>query len=169
MHNTAHEVLHRLALVGFCTVVLFLGLGPRAPDAQEVAPGVVNAGHQMLTVVNPEPQKAGIVGGHSKTAAAPAHELQQLPPSVPPHRSEGKPAKKPKPQYYVDFRARTAASYGHAFVWYGRTDQREVEVAGLHPASDSAIPYVIGHLLPCGMRPYIIAWRSCGILLNTWV
>src|SRR6266700_2020285 len=108
MHNTAHEVLHRLALVGFCTVVLFLGLGPRAPDAQEVAPGVVNAGHQMLTVVNPEPQKAGIVGGHS----------------------------------------RTAASYGHAFVWYGRTDQREVEVAGLHPASDSAIPYVIGHLLP---------------------
>src|SRR6266511_2633531 len=37
--------------------------------------------------------------------------------------------------YYVDFRARTAASYGHAFVWYGRTDQKQIEVAGLHPAS----------------------------------
>ena len=24
--------------------------------------------------------------------------------------------------YYVDFRARTAASSGHAFVWYGRAD-----------------------------------------------
>ena len=29
--------------------------------------------------------------------------------------------------YYVDFRARTAASYGHAFVWYGRTDRRAVD------------------------------------------
>jgi hypothetical protein len=53
-----------------------------------------------------------------------------------------------KPMYYVDFRARTAASYGHAFVWYGRTDQKKVEVAGLHPASDSVIPYIVGHVLP---------------------
>jgi len=50
--------------------------------------------------------------------------------------------------YYVDFRARTAASYGHAFVWYGRTDKKEVEVAGLHPATDSVIPYIVGHVLP---------------------
>jgi hypothetical protein len=63
------------------------------------------------------------------------------------------PAATAKPQsgkmvYYVDFRARTAASYGHAFVWYGRSDQRQIEVAGLHPASDSVIPYLIGHVLP---------------------
>jgi hypothetical protein len=50
--------------------------------------------------------------------------------------------------YYVDFRARTAASYGHAFVWYGRADQKQVEVAGLHPATDSVIPYIVGHVLP---------------------
>jgi hypothetical protein len=50
--------------------------------------------------------------------------------------------------YYVDFRARTAASYGHAFIWYGRTGERKVEVAGLHPATDSVIPYIIGHVLP---------------------
>jgi hypothetical protein len=49
--------------------------------------------------------------------------------------------------YYVDFRARTAASYGHSFVWYGRTSERAVEVAGLHPSGD-VIPYIIGHLLP---------------------
>jgi len=58
------------------------------------------------------------------------------------------PKQAAKGQYYVDFRSRTAASYGHAFVWYGRTDQRTVEVAGLHPASDSVIPYIIGHVLP---------------------
>src|SRR5262249_1993927 len=53
-----------------------------------------------------------------------------------------------KAVYYVDFRARTAASYGHAFVWYGRSDQKEIEVAGLHPASDSVVPYILGHLVP---------------------
>src|SRR5262245_22143935 len=50
--------------------------------------------------------------------------------------------------YYVDFRARTAASYGHAFVWYGRADQKQIEVAGLHPATESVVPYVLGHVIP---------------------
>jgi hypothetical protein len=49
--------------------------------------------------------------------------------------------------YYVDFRARTAASYGHAFVWYGRADRKQIEVAGLHPAGD-VLPYMLGHLIP---------------------
>jgi hypothetical protein len=49
--------------------------------------------------------------------------------------------------YYVDFRARTAASYGHAFVWYGRADRKQIEVAGLHPAGD-VLPYVLGHIMP---------------------
>ena len=48
--------------------------------------------------------------------------------------------------YYVDFRARTAASYGHAFVWFGKTSEKKVEVAGLHPAGDVG-PYVLGHLI----------------------
>jgi len=46
----------------------------------------------------------------------------------------------------VDFRARTAASYGHAFVWYGKTSEKQVEVAGLAPAGDE-IPYLLGHLI----------------------
>ena len=50
--------------------------------------------------------------------------------------------------YYVDFRARTAASYGHAFVWYGRADQKQIEIAGLHPATESVIPYILGHVIP---------------------
>jgi hypothetical protein len=51
-----------------------------------------------------------------------------------------------KGPYYVDFRARTAASYGHAFIWYGKTSEKAVEVAGLHPAGDT-VPYVLGHLM----------------------
>jgi hypothetical protein len=55
-------------------------------------------------------------------------------------------------RYFVDFRARTAASYGHAFLWYGRLKPDGkvgmVEVAGLHPATDSVVPYILGHLIP---------------------
>src|SRR5881394_3999014 len=63
--------------------------------------------------------------------------------------SEAKPARGPvvpKGPYYVDFRARTAATYGHAFVWYGKTREKAVEVAGLHPAGDE-VPYILGHLM----------------------
>jgi hypothetical protein len=57
-------------------------------------------------------------------------------------------AAKPQGNYYVDFRARTAATYGHAFVWYGRSDQKQIEVAGVHPATESVIPYIVGHIIP---------------------
>jgi len=64
-----------------------------------------------------------------------------------PARSE---ARKPvqasgKGPYYVDFRARTAASWGHAFVWYGKTSERAVDVAGLTPAGDVG-SYMLGYL-----------------------
>lgn len=51
-----------------------------------------------------------------------------------------------KGPYYVDFRARTAASWGHAFVWYGRTSERKVEVAGLTPAGDT-LEYMLGYVM----------------------
>jgi len=55
-------------------------------------------------------------------------------------------------RYFVDFRSRTAASYGHAFIWYGRLNEHgrvgKVEVAGLHPATDSVVPYILGHIIP---------------------
>jgi len=50
-----------------------------------------------------------------------------------------------KGPYYVDFRARTAASWGHAFIWYGKTSEREVEVAGLTPAGDQ-LEYMLGYV-----------------------
>ena len=64
--------------------------------------------------------------------------------SKPAPQSAWKPGSAKGP-YYVDFRARTAASWGHAFVWYGKTSERAVEVAGLTPAGDTAA-YVLGHL-----------------------
>jgi hypothetical protein len=64
-------------------------------------------------------------------------------------------------RYFIEFRSRSAVSYGHTFVVYGRLNaqggiamrngkivQRMARIAGLHPAGDSSIPYVIGHVLP---------------------
>jgi hypothetical protein len=83
-----------------------------------------------------------------KTSINSATKTAAAAPGSPPATSDAKPARvsSVKGPYYVDFRARTAASYGHAFVWYGKTSQRAVEVAGLHPAGDT-LPYVLGHLM----------------------
>jgi hypothetical protein len=85
---------------------------------------------------------------HKRTANANALVSSEAPiESKPEPQSNRKPesglAKGP---YYVDFRARTAASWGHAFVWFGKTSERQVEVAGLTPAGDT-VPYVLGHLM----------------------
>ncbi|MCE7029820.1 hypothetical protein [Jiella avicenniae] len=64
--------------------------------------------------------------------------------------------------YFISFRARNAESYGHTFVVFGQFDANGrvpydstgtlvpsmTEVAGLHPASTSVIPYMVGHILP---------------------
>jgi hypothetical protein len=61
--------------------------------------------------------------------------------------SEGRP-------YFIEFRSRNAANYGHAFVLYGRVGTKG-KIAGLHPAGDrpdcvncSVVAWTIGHLLP---------------------
>ena len=75
-----------------------------------------------------------LVSGEAST------ESNSTPPS--PRKPASRSARGP---YYVDFRARTAASWGHAFVWYGKTSERAIEVAGLTPAGDT-LPYILGHL-----------------------
>jgi hypothetical protein len=61
-------------------------------------------------------------------------------------------------RYFVEFRARSAASYGHLYVMYGRVNSRnqivKSEIAGLFPAGDtpechncSVVPWTIGHVL----------------------
>jgi hypothetical protein len=62
-------------------------------------------------------------------------------------------------RYFVEFRARNAASYGHMYVMYGEANERhEVirsEIAGFFPAGDSrdcvncsVYNWTIGHVLP---------------------
>ena len=63
-----------------------------------------------------------------------------------------KATRKTAPAYALEFRSRYALSYGHTFVMFGRLNNRGQlvggEVAGLHPAGDSPVPWMIGHVLP---------------------
>ena len=65
----------------------------------------------------------------------------------------------PQWRYFVEFRARNAASYGHLYVMFGKVNDRheiiKSEVAGFFPAGDdrncvncSVYNWTIGHVLP---------------------
>lgn len=60
------------------------------------------------------------------------------------------PAKYEDKPYFVEFRARSAFNYGHTFLVHGRVGQRitKRDVVGLHPATESPLPWMIGHLVP---------------------
>jgi hypothetical protein len=96
-------------------------------------------------------------------ASVKAQIIESAPAAQPPvnsaaeHQSTAKPADdgsvaKPlaKP-YYIEFRARNADSYGHTFLIYGRLNAngriQTKTVAGLHPATESPIPWMIGHVV----------------------
>jgi hypothetical protein len=97
-------------------------------------------------------QAAAFVGGvqvvsanDSQTRAATTSVVASAGPVADPTATRKANASATIGPYYVDFRARTAASWGHAFVWYGKTGQRAVDVAGLTPAGETG-SYVLGYL-----------------------
>jgi hypothetical protein len=54
--------------------------------------------------------------------------------------------------YFVEFRSRTAVSYGHTFLFFGKLGNGnrfgKFEVAGLHPKGDDPGVYMQGHAVP---------------------
>ncbi len=58
------------------------------------------------------------------------------------------PGRVAKP-YFIEFRARAAQSYGHTFAVLGQVGQKitSAQVVGLHPATESPIPWMIGHFV----------------------
>jgi hypothetical protein len=95
--------------------------------------------------------------------ATSAHAQDYLPATSvsTPDPGQSKPANEysPKNHFFVEFRARNAASYGHMYVMYGEANARhEVirsQIAGFFPAGDaqdcencSVYYWSIGHILP---------------------
>src|SRR5450830_474512 len=88
------------------------------------------------------------------SSAAPPAVAQ---PSVAPV-PKAKPAETTYKPYFVEFRARSAATYGHMYVLYGQVNGRgeivKSDIVGLHPAGDrndcencSVVSWTLGHLL----------------------
>jgi hypothetical protein len=52
--------------------------------------------------------------------------------------------------YFIEFRSRSALSYGHTFAVVGRVGSKitAANVVGLHPFTESSVPWVVGHLVP---------------------
>jgi hypothetical protein len=132
----------------------------------QVRPAAAQGTHTRVTAVIAKPKEptlsvTGTAATREPTSSALANASATSPnaaaakeatPPTTATASAPKSVSKLAGRYFVDFRSRTAASYGHAFLWYGRLTAsgkvHEIEVAGLHPATDSPIPYIIGHIFP---------------------
>jgi hypothetical protein len=123
------------AFVGISMFAASVWLGIGTSSAQQLA---ARADHQQQQDALAKPSMKPRVTTVAAASTAPLSTSDVKPVRRPQSASKG--------PYYVDFRARTAASYGHAFVWFGKTSEKQVEVAGLHPAGDT-LPYVLGHLM----------------------
>ena len=112
--------------------------------AASVSLGAGSTSAQQLTARSDQEQQDVF----PKSATKHAESMAAVTPSTPPGRSDAKPIQRATARgpYYVDFRARTAATYGHAFIWYGKTSEKAIEVAGLAPEGDT-LPYILGHII----------------------
>jgi hypothetical protein len=135
MTRVSWEKMGPRLVLGALVLTATVGLGTGSSVAQQVASSTDQpdpAPHKPLA-------KRSVVAAVATTdAVSPSNGVKPV------RRSQaGVSAKGP---YYVDFRARTAATYGHAFVWFGKTSDKKVEVAGLWPVGDE-VPYMLGHLM----------------------
>jgi hypothetical protein len=121
-----------LGVLAGATMLAFVGLGAGISSAQQLAARPDQLQQDALP----------------RSATKHAESMAAVTPSSLPAASDAKPVRRAaaKGPYYVDFRARTAATYGHAFIWYGKTSEKRVEVAGLAPAGDE-LPYILGHVI----------------------
>ncbi len=154
-------------LVGVCALAISTGLSTaRAQDTftQEASAVSTDARASASTTATPATATPAPASGAAETAtaaepgapaiarepAAPAEHVTPLKPvEVRPaaKQAPGAPVGRP---YFVEFRARAAYNYGHAFVVHGRVGEpiTKKSVVGLHPAGDSPVPWMIGHIIP---------------------
>jgi hypothetical protein len=85
-----------------------------------------------------------------RTSFEPAAAAADAPSEAP--RRTGRQQPEAAPRYYIEFRARDAQTYGHTYAMFGTLGAngapQSKTIAGLHPASEDALPYTVGHFIP---------------------
>lgn len=114
-------------MVGLGVLAISVGLGVSAATAQSIG---------AMAAVSAKPQQAALSARGKQSANG----------SKTAHRSDKR--------YFIEFRARSAQSYGHTFSVHGRLNARgnignitKDQVAGLHPFTESPIPWMMGHIV----------------------
>src|ERR1700719_4162126 len=139
-------------LVGVCALAISTGLSTaRAQDTFTQEASAVSTDARASA-----PASAGAAETATATTAvatqpsAGAESVTPLKPvEVRPAAKAAQSAPVGRP-YFIEFRARSAYNYGHAFVVHGRVGEpiTKKSVVGLHPAGDSPVPWMIGHIVP---------------------
>jgi hypothetical protein len=139
LRKVRHEIW-----IGICALALSGALSHSTVNAQEVTQEA-----SAVPATEARGASAGETGSIVSTTSV-ATEAEHL------NEVEVKPAAKPEPvhsagkPYFIEFRARSAYNYGHTFLVHGRVGQRITarDVVGLHPATESPTPWMIGHFIP---------------------
>jgi len=121
---------------------------PQAAAPQQAAP--------QAAAPAPNLPQVNVTDDHAKQKPVQRRVMTQGPNKepirIPVNASGCRAARVPGKPYFVEFRSRTAVSYGHTFVFYGRLGEgnsfASYKVAGLHPKGDDPAVYMQGMMVP---------------------
>lgn len=137
-----------------------------APVAAAQASAGVTVAAPTRTTQAPEPASTGSTGSNLPAINVDAEKPKQKPVQrqvmtqgpkrepikIPVNSSGCKSARAPGKPYFIEFRSRTAVSYGHTFVLHGRLGDgnrfASYQIAGLHPKGDDPNVYMQGMMVP---------------------
>ncbi len=104
--------------------------------------------YRVLTTVLVALAVTSLAAPHVMAQQASAQASASASPTADAHPAAPKSIAKP---YAIEFRARNAQSYGHTFSIHGRVNAQgkivNPRVTGLHPATESPVPWMVGHLV----------------------
>jgi hypothetical protein len=122
--------------------------GAQAPSAPTLAqaPAAQAPSTATLPAVNVNAEKP------KQRAVQRVQGPKREPIKIPVNAAGCKAARAPGKPYFVEFRSRTAVSYGHTFVLHGRLGEgnrfASYQIAGLHPKGDDPNVYLQGMMVP---------------------
>jgi hypothetical protein len=126
------------------------GVAPAAPALAQApaaqAPAAQAPNRATLPAINVDAAKP------KQTASRRVQGPKREPIKIPVNAAGCKAARAPGKPYFVEFRSRTAVSYGHTFVLHGRLGDghrfASYQIAGLHPKGDDPSVYMQGMMVP---------------------
>jgi hypothetical protein len=149
VYNRESRTSRRILLV-LCALAFSTGIEMSTARAQEAATaGIATTGSTTASASAANGATAAATISAPEPAAA-AETTALKPVDVHPSSKPAQAGNDPGRPYFIEFRARSAYNYGHAFVVHGHVNEpiTKKSVVGLHPAGDSSAPWMLGHLIP---------------------